>query len=261
MLTHLSELSKNPEVVCFIEKSKNIELSLGLCYRSFPWFTFHFCTTTTPAAQGVLFWNKHLCFTVPHGLTLEPNHCKREWLAKDMVPSCPPSVFNPASFPCASAHVSLQEVSSGSKSGKRLTQKYRGIWAPLDTHCGGWGAQELMQKLAFGCPPAGDRELRAAVLQPETWLWSYVATVKHLHLVILTQQNGSLGRCTRQWHLGQPQVSNKPSRNQRQSQYSATFPLSPSRSPIYLGSWSHCSCTKRSQTHGMLLQNKHTHTN
>lgn len=69
---------------------------------------------------------------------------------------------------------------------------------------------------------------RAALLQPETWLWSYMATVKCLHLVILTQQNGSLGRCTSQGHLGQLQASNKPLWNQikRKAIFSHFSPLS-----------------------------------
>lgn len=63
---------------------------------------------------------------------------------------------------------------------------------------------------------------RSALLQPELRLWSHVARIKHLHLVILTQQNGSWGRHTTQRHLGPLWVSNKPCEI-RQRQYSVTL--------------------------------------
>lgn len=62
---------------------------------------------------------------------------------------------------------------------------------------------------------------------PTAWnLAADLWPVKCLHLVILTQQNGSLGRCSRQNHWAQLQASNKPLWNQtKKGNIQSLFPL------------------------------------
>lgn len=154
------------------------------------------------------------------------------------------SSISPCCFPCASAHLTPQEVSSGSKSGKKLTHKYKvnRFLSSLNNSLRGFMSTstdaEVGLRLATCWWPWVET---SALLQPETWLGSYMATIKLLHLMILTQQNGSLWRHTRQRHLGQLQTSNKPSWNQKKTKaiFSHFSPLSkqvsdPPRAPAPL---------------------------
>lgn len=176
------------------------------------------------------------------------------------------SFIQPCRLPCTSTPLILWEVRSGSKSSKILMHKYKVIrflsslrqlaerFDECQNWCRSWpSAGHLLVTMSWEIsiattwPPAmifhGHGQMSAVGdPQPAKWLLGKTHQAALLRQTLSKQQTFA--------------------KSDKDKEYSGTSPPPfPNRALIHFGPQPHCSCTKQSQTQGMLLQNKHTHSN